>query len=47
MLKSLAVVAVAAGALIAVRKRAAAKGDQDLWAQATTGPQAVSTPPTR
>ena len=47
MLKSLAVAALAAGALVAVRKRSAARGDQGLWAQATTGPQAVSTPPTR
>ena len=46
MLKKLAMAAVAASAVVAVRKRAAAKGDADLWAEATRGPQSVSTPPT-
>jgi hypothetical protein len=44
VLKKLAVAALAAGALAAVRKRGAAKGDADLWAEATNGPGAVSTP---
>jgi hypothetical protein len=45
VLKKLAVAALAAaGALVAVRKRTAAKGEADLWAQATSGPDAVSTP---
>ena len=44
MLKKLAVAALAAGAVVAVRRRAAPKGEADLWAQATSGPDAVSTP---
>ena len=44
MLKKLAMAALAASAVIAVRKRTAAKGDADLWAEATRGPGAVSTP---
>ena len=45
MLKRLAVAALAAGAAaVAVRKRAAGKGEADLWAQATSGPDAVRTP---
>ena len=44
MLKKLAVAALAAGAVVAVRKRTAGKGEADLWAQATSGPDAVSTP---
>ena len=47
MLKTLVVAAAAAGALLAVRKRSAAKGDTGLWAEATSGPDAVSTPATR
>jgi hypothetical protein len=46
VLKKLAVAALAAGAVVAVRKRTAAKGEADLWAQATSGPDAVSTPRT-
>jgi len=44
VLKKLAVAALAAGAVLAVRKRSAAKGDAGLWAEATSGPEAVSTP---
>ena len=44
MLKKLAMAAIAAGAMAAVRKRAATKGEADLWAQAPSGPDAVSTP---
>ncbi|WP_167759255.1 DLW-39 family protein [Blastococcus sp. TF02A-35] len=44
MLKKLAFAALAAGALAAVRKRTAAKGEADLWHEATSGPGAVSTP---
>jgi hypothetical protein len=44
VLKKLALAALAASAVIAVRKRAAGKGDADLWAEATSGPGAVSTP---
>ena len=44
MLKKLAMAALAAGALAAVRKRSATKGDAGLWAEATSGPGAVSTP---
>ncbi|MDK3255129.1 DLW-39 family protein [Blastococcus capsensis] len=44
MLKKLALVAVAAGALAAVRKRSAGRTEADLWHEATSGPGAVSTP---
>ncbi|MBB3677343.1 DLW-39 family protein [Modestobacter versicolor] len=44
MLKKLAVAALAASAVVAVRKRGAGKGEADLWAEATRGPGAVSTP---
>ena len=47
MLKKLALVAVAAGAVVAVRKRAGGKAEADLWHEATRGPDAVSTPTTR
>ena len=46
MLKKLAVAALAAGALVAVRKRSGVPGDADLWAEATRGPDSVSTPRT-
>ena len=39
--------AAAASALAAVRRRSAGKAEADLWAEATRGPQAVSTPTTR
>ena len=44
MLKKLVVAALAASAVAAVRKRSAGKGEADLWAEATRGPGAVSTP---
>jgi hypothetical protein len=44
VLKKLVFAAVAAGALVAVRKRAGGKAEADLWHEATRGPQAVSTP---
>ncbi|WP_216870364.1 DLW-39 family protein [Modestobacter excelsi] len=44
MLKKLAMAALAASAVVAVRKRSAGKGEADLWAEATSGPDAVSTP---
>ena len=48
MLKKLALAAVLAGAVSAVRKRrSTGQGDADLWHEATRGPQGVSTPPTR
>ena len=47
MLKKLALAAVAAGALAAVRKRAGGKAEADLWHEATKGPQAVSNPTDR
>ena len=43
MLKKLVVAAVAAGALVAIRKRSGGKAEADLWHEATRGPQAVST----
>jgi hypothetical protein len=47
VLKKLALVAVAAGAVAAVRKRTSGKVEADLWHEATSGPQAVSTPTAR
>ena len=47
MLKKLAVAALAASAVVAVRKRSAGKGEADLWHEATSGPEAVSTPTSR
>ena len=47
VLKKLALVALAAGALAAVRKRAGGKAEADLWHEATRGPEAVSTPTAR
>ncbi|MDP5185049.1 DLW-39 family protein [Blastococcus sp. BMG 814] len=44
MLKKLALVAAAAGALVAVRKRSTDRTEADLWREATSGPGAVSTP---
>ena len=46
-LKKLVFAAVAAGALVAVRKRAGGKAEADLWQEATRCPQAVSTPTVR
>ena len=46
MLKKLAMAALAASVVVAVRKRTAGKGEADLWAEATSGPDAVSTPRT-
>ena len=47
MLKKLAMAALAAGALAALRKRSGGKAEADLWHEATKGPDAVSTPTTR
>ena len=47
VLKKLALAAVAAGAVVAVRRRAGGKVESDLWHEATRGPQAVSTPTAR
>jgi hypothetical protein len=47
VLKKLALAAVAAGALAAVRKRSGGKAEADLWHEATRGPDAVSTPTKR
>lgn len=47
MLKQLAVAAVVAGAVVAVRKRTAGRTEADLWHEATRGPQAVSNPTAR
>ena len=47
MLKKLALVAMAAGVLAAVRKRAGNSTEADLWHEATRGPGAVSTPTVR
>ena len=47
MLKKLALVAVAAGVLAAVRKRTSGSTEADLWHEATRGPCAVSTPTVR
>jgi len=47
VLKKLALVAVAAGVVAAVRKRVGASTEADLWHEATRGPGAVSTPTAR
>jgi hypothetical protein len=47
VLKKLAVLAVAAGAVAAVRKRNSGKSEADLWHEATSGPGAVSSPAAR
>ena len=47
VLKKLALAAIAAGALVAVRKRAGGKTEADLWHEATRGPDAVSKPTAR
>ncbi|MGZ4507100.1 MAG: DLW-39 family protein [Blastococcus sp.] len=47
MLKKLALVAVAAGVLAAVKKRSGSNTEADLWHEATRGPGAVSTPSAR
>jgi hypothetical protein len=47
VLKKLALVAVAVGAVAAVRRRSGGKAEADLWREATSGPQAVSTPTAR
>jgi hypothetical protein len=47
VLKKLALVAVAAGALAVVRKRGGGKNEADLWHEATSGPGAVSRPTAR
>ena len=41
MLKKLALVAVAAGAIAAIRKRSAGKNEADLWHEATSRPEAA------
>jgi hypothetical protein len=47
VIKRIALVAAVAAAAVAVRKRSAGKTEADLWAEATSGPQAVSTPTSR
>jgi hypothetical protein len=47
VLKKLALAAVVAGAVTAVRRRKAGRTEANLWHEATRGPQAVSTPTTR
>jgi hypothetical protein len=47
VLKKLAVAALAAGAVAALRKRNGGRSEADLWHEATSGPEAVSTPTTR
>ena len=47
VLRKLVFAAAAAGALAAVRRRSGGRAEADLWAEATRGPQAVSTPTAR
>ncbi len=47
MLKKLALVAAAVGAVAAVRRRSNGKAEADLWREATSGPESVSTPTER
>jgi hypothetical protein len=44
VLKKLALAAVAAGTLAAIRKRSNGTTESDLWHEATRGPEAVSRP---
>ena len=47
VLRKIVLAAAAATALAAVRRRTAGRAEADLWAEATRGPQAVSTPAAR
>jgi hypothetical protein len=47
VLKKLALVAAVAGAVAVVRRRSSGQAEADLWREATSGPQAVSTPTAR
>lgn len=47
VLGKLVFAAAAATALAAVRRRASGRTEADLWAEATRGPQSVSTPAAR
>ncbi len=47
MIKKLSLADAAAGALAVVRKSSSGKAETDLWHEATRGPDAVSTPPSR
>ena len=47
MIKRVALVAAAAAAVAALRKRSTGRTEADLWSEATSGPQAVSTPTSR
>jgi hypothetical protein len=47
VLKKLALAAIAAGAVVVVRKRSGGKAEADLWHEATRGPGAVSKPTDR
>jgi hypothetical protein len=47
VLRKLVFAAAAAGALAAVRRRSGGRAEADLWAEATRGPQAISTPTAR
>jgi hypothetical protein len=47
VLKKLALVAVAAVVVAAIRKRTKGSAEADLWHEATRGPGAVSTPTVR
>jgi hypothetical protein len=45
--KKLALAAVIAGAVTAIRRRSAGKAEADLWHEATSGPGSVSNPTAR
>ena len=47
MIRKMVLAAAAASALAALRRRSAGRAEADLWAEATRGSQAVSTPATR
>jgi hypothetical protein len=47
VLKKLALAAVIAGVVTAIRRRSSGKAEADLWHEATSGPGAVSTPTAR
>jgi hypothetical protein len=47
VIKRVALVAAVTAAALVARKRSAGRNEADLWSEATTGPQAVSTPTNR
>jgi hypothetical protein len=47
VIKRIALVGAAVAAVAVARRRSGGKSEADLWSEATTGPQSVSTPTSR